>query len=66
MASAIQNINGFQFSLCFISCDLLDEEHLEFRRVTEDSLGFLCELEKVGANPHKPKKDAEIVDFGQL
>ena len=66
MASAIPNTNGFHFSSASSLTNLLDRENVVFGRVTEDDLGFLDELEKIGAKPYKSKKDVEIFDYDQL
>ena len=65
MANAGKNTNGSQFFITFVKTSWLDGNHVVFGKVV-DGMKTLDSLMEISTNSGNPKKNAVIVDCGQL
>jgi peptidylprolyl isomerase len=66
MANAGPNTNGSQFFITFEMAPWLDDKHVVFGKVLDDSFGVLKKIEKYGSGEGKPKKKIKIINCGRL
>lgn len=65
MANAGPNTNGSQFFICFNECNWLDNRHVVFGKLVEGAK-ILDDIEAVGSESGRPRKEVKIVDCGEV